>query len=164
MDKGGKGKKKSITITKTPYASKLVGKNFYIRSKSSLLYLDCNFTGDALISEERQDRELFTKWFFQGTDTPGIYFLKNMKTELYLTSNEYGDIYNTSFDEQSGCQKWIVLSSSEAESYIIINNGNSFCLICDNLNRLTISKIIESKYEEASDDILFKIFQFKGKK
>ena len=164
MDKAGKGKKKSTTITKNPYYNRLGGKTFYIKSKFCSLYLDSNNVGDALISEEKAEREIYTKWVFQASDTPGVYTIKNLKTELYISTSDIGELYQTFLDEESCYQKWIVLASSEAENYVIINLGNSFCLSCDKFNKLILTILKEEDYEESPNNILFRIFQLKNKK
>jgi hypothetical protein len=164
MDKGGKGKKKLITITKTSLANKLGAKTFYIKSKFSSLYLDGNHTGDSFLTEEKIERDVFTKWIFQASDSQGVYLLKNLKTELYLTTNEEGDTYNSFLDEDSTYQKWMVMSTSESEIYVIVNMGNNLCLNCSKSNNIGLISLKTSQYEDASNDILFRVFQFKAKK
>ena len=66
--------------------------------------------------------ETIRNWI-KKTDIPGAYTIKHINTNLFLTSNEKGDIFAT-VDLNSSFQKWFVFNSSEAETYAYQNVSN----------------------------------------
>ncbi len=165
MDKGKKGGKvKTITITKTPLATKLGGKNYYVVNRFCGRYLDNNGSGNLFYNDESTERDPYQKWNFAATDTPGVYNIKSIKTELYLTSNEIGDLNVSTIQTESSYQKWIIMSSSETECYVIINSANGFVLTCNKMDNLLMKIIEDNQYQDCQINILFKIFQYKSKK
>jgi hypothetical protein len=165
MDKGKKGGKvKTITITKTPLATKLGGKNYYVVNRFCGRYLDNNASGNLFYNDESSERDQYQKWNFSSTDCPGVYNIKSIKTELYLSSNEIGDLNVSPAELESSYQKWIIMSTSEPECYVIMNSGNGFVLTCNKMDNLLMNILQESQYQDSQVNLLFKIFQYKAKK
>lgn len=116
--KGKKGKKeeKEITISEKKQ-NKMEGKTYYLRSTFNSSYLDCDNIGDVYFSLSDP-----CKWEFIKTDLPGTYFMKHVNTQLFLTSNERGDIFTT-VELNNSFQKWSVFSAGP-ENFAYQNLSN----------------------------------------
>ena len=110
-----KGKVIKIDETKN---NKMDMKKCYMRSVFNFCFLETNNVGDIYFSTTEQN-----KWEFKKTDIQGAYTIKHINTNLFLTSNEKGDIFST-IDLNSSFQKWFVFNSSEAETYAYQNVSN----------------------------------------
>lgn len=161
MDKK-KSKKKTIKLNKTPLATKLGGKSYYMDNKFCTQRLDSNFFGEVFLNQFLV-RNFYQKWEYIVTDTPGIYYLKNVITGLFLTSNQIGDLYTTIF-EGTAYQKWKIMATSEKEIYVFINYGNEFVLDCNVMNMIYLNKLSSEQYEDAKTNILYFIYQNLPKK
>jgi hypothetical protein len=162
MDKG-KNKKKLTEINKTFYY-KLGGKNYYITNKySGGLYMDSNTSGNLFFGEDNEFRNLSRKWVFINTDTPGNYYIKNLSSDLFLTSTENGDLFTTKEDKDSSFQRWGVFNTSD-NLYVIQSICNQFVLSCTKRNQMLIIKLDPKYLTDCPTKILFDIFSFKPKK
>jgi hypothetical protein len=168
MDKGKKGGKggkiKSITLNKTPLATKLGGKNLYIVSRYCGRYTDTNNAGNVFFNEESSERDKYQKWNLIATETPGVYSIRGINTDMYLTSNERGDINTRFLDNETNYQKWSIMTCSEAECYVITNYGNNYILSCNKMDQILMNNLEDSYFEDCPTNILFRMFQYKPKK
>lgn len=125
--KGGKGAKGAKTKVKevnmTDKTNKRLGeKSCYIRGDFNSLYLDSNNVGDVYF-----EMSVVNKWEFIATDLPGGYFIRYIPTQLYLTSNEKGELFTT-IELNSTFQKWQLFETSKPEVYAYQNLSNSLYL------------------------------------
>ena len=104
-----KGKVIQVEETKN---NKMDMKKCYMRSLFNFCFLETNNVGDVYFSTTEQN-----KWEFKKTDIPGAYTIKHINTNLFLTSNEKGDIFAT-VDLNSSFQKWFVFNNYENEPFI----------------------------------------------
>lgn len=117
----GKGKpKKRITINDKPVS--LGGKKCYMMSNYWFQYLDTNNVGDLFFGLTNP-----IKWEFIKSDIDNACLIRHIPTQLYLTTNEKGDVF-TSVDLQSTFQKWWTYPTSEAEVYAYQNCANELWL------------------------------------
>lgn len=164
MDKGKKGsKKKTITINKN-FANKLGGKNYFIESRFCGRFLDCDSTGEVFLNDENIYRNNNQKWGFNITNTPGVYLLKNVQSELYLTTSEKGDLFAAKLDEESTFQKWAIMQTSEDKHFILLSLSNDLVLFTTVMNEVIMSTLDKTMYEDCSTEVIFKIYPLKPKK
>lgn len=161
MDKKKKTNKKTTKVTNL--ATKIGSKSYFMKNKSCYYFLDNNLVGNVFYNE--CDRNLYQKWEFIVTDTIGAYYLKNVITTLYLTSNVLGDLTGSLADESiSSYQKWYVYLTSIPEVYVFTNFGNNYSLDCNKTNQLYINKLSDQMKEDLPNNVLFDIFQKKPPK
>ena len=84
-----KTNKKEVLIEKTK-SNRMDSKTYYIRNTFTSCYLDCNNVGNVYFSLTEP-----CKWEFKKTETPGAYFIRHINTNLFLTSDEHGDLFTT---------------------------------------------------------------------
>jgi hypothetical protein len=133
MDKKKNKKEVDIEYIDKNLQKKYGGKSYYIKMAKS--YIDSNHNGDVFLNEDIKERNPYQKWEFTA-ESPGTYYLKNMMTGLYLTTDDYGSLYTTSYIG-SNFQRWTVYADQIAS---IKNNTNKF-IICKNLvNRLYMTE------------------------
>jgi hypothetical protein len=157
-----KNKKKSITIKTN--ANKLGGKNYFITNKLTCgMYLDTNSYGNLFYSDDSENRNNYRKWLLSNTEMLGVYTIKNIQTELYLTSTENGDLYTSKEDPNSSFQQWQVLSTSES-LYLLQNLHNSMVLSSTKTNQPMMVALDKKYYDECPASVLIDLFSFKPKK
>jgi hypothetical protein len=144
MDKKKNKKEAEIEFIDKYLQKKLGGKSYYI--KMSKCYIDSNNNGDVFLSEDKKERNLYQKWEFT-TESPGTYYLKNLQTSLYLTTDDSGSLYTTTFIGNE-FQRWTVYSD---QITAIRNNTNKFVICKNSTNRLFM---IDKQNIELKDLIL----------
>jgi hypothetical protein len=135
MDKKKKGKEKVIDTSDKGLDKKKGGKSYVILSMICGLYLDSNYQGDVYYYNG-EERNLYHKWLFEKTDSLGQYYLKNVVTGLYLTSDELGNLLTTTF-LGTAYQKWKAFINKELDS-AIKNVGNDYFLSINPLNKIIL--------------------------
>ena len=121
--------KKEVLIEKTK-SNRMDNKTHYMRNTFNSSYLDCNNVGNVYFSLNEP-----CKWEFKKTETPGAYFIKHINTNLFLTSDEHGDLFTTvSLD--STLQKWNVYNTSSPDVYAYQNLSNNLYLFVNNTKLL----------------------------
>ena len=122
-----KSKVKEVTI-ETTKSNRMDGKTYYMRNTFTSCYLDCNNVGNVYFSLNEP-----CKWEFIKTETQGAYFIKHVNTQLYLTSDEHGDLFTT-ISLNSTLQKWNVFNTSSPEVYAYQNLSNELYILVNNTN------------------------------
>ena len=124
-----KTKKKEVKI-ETTKSNRMEGKTYYMRNTFTSCYLDCNNVGNVYFSLNEP-----CKWEFIKTETPGAYYIKHINTQLYLTSDEHGDLFTT-ISLNSTLQKWCVYVTSTPDVFAYQNLSNGFYIFVNNKNEL----------------------------
>lgn len=140
MDKKSKAKKKTMG---KDLALKLNAKLLFIQSNFCKYYLDSNNSGDLFLNSS--ERPPFQKWEFQIADEPGFYFIKNLSTGLYFSSNHLGELFCNVLNPYSSYQRWRINLTSDVDSYCISNVGNDLLLCCSKMNKLFMQIFEEKK-------------------
>ena len=86
MSKKTSKNKKEILIEKTK-SNRMDSKTYYMRNTFTSCYLDCNNVGNVYFSLNEP-----CKWEFKKTETQGAYVIRHINTNLYLTSDDHGDL------------------------------------------------------------------------
>ena len=150
MDKNSKNKNKTMS---KDLALRLDSKTFYIQSNFSKYFIDSNNNGDLFLN--RNDRVANQKWEFTTPDTAGEYFLKNVATGLFLSTNDYGDLFTDIHILESSHQRWKVHNTSDADNYTFVNKGNDFMLVCSNRNIILMKPIDPILFEKLEMPFVF---------
>ena len=148
-----KGKKNpKIQETKN---TRLDSRKCYIQSTFNSCFLDCNNVGDVYFSLENP-----SKWEFSKTDIPGAYTLKNINTNLYLTSNQIGDLFVT-VELNNSYQKWNVFNTGDKndkeENYAYSNLSNDLFFYVSDHDEIYLYP--KDTNEENNFRCIFKTFQ-----
>jgi hypothetical protein len=135
--------------------TRLDSKKCFLQSTFNSCYLDCNNVGDVYFSLDNP-----TKWEFKKTDIPGAYTLKNINTDLYLTSNEIGDLFAT-VELNNSFQKWNVFNTGDKndkeEKYAYANLSNDLYFNISNQDEIYLNP--KSENDENNQRCIFKTFQ-----
>ena len=129
-----KSAKKEVTIEKTK-SNRMDSKTYYMRNTFTSSYLDCNNVGNVYFSLNEP-----CKWEFKKTETPGAYFIRHINTNLFLTSDEHGDLFTT-ISLNSTLQKWNVFNTSSPEVYAYQNLSNGLYLLVNNTNEVFLYEL-----------------------
>ena len=124
-----KSKVKEVTI-ETTKSNRMDGKTYYMRNTFTSCYLDCNNVGNVYFSLNEP-----CKWEFIKTETVGAYYIKHVNTQLYLTSDEHGDLFTT-VSLNSTLQKWNVYKTSTPDVYAYQNLSNGLYIFVNNTNEM----------------------------
>ena len=144
-----KTNKKEVLIEKTK-SNRMDSKTYYMRNTFTSCYLDCNNVGNVYFSLNEP-----CKWEFKKTETPGAYFIRHINTNLFLTSDEHGDLFTTvSLD--STLQKWNVFNTSSPEVYAYQNLSNGLYILVNNTNELFLYDLEHAPNKQSG---LFYTFQ-----
>ena len=144
-----KNSKKKETEISTSTSNRMGGKTYYVRNTFTSCYLDCNNVGNVYFSLNDP-----CKWEFIGTETTGAYYLKHVNTQLYLTSDEHGDLFTT-VGLNSTLQKWLIHTTSINETYAIKNLSNNLYILVNNTNDIYLYELNDTNKETG----LFYAFQ-----
>jgi hypothetical protein len=156
MDKNSKNKNK---VMFKELALRLNNKGFYLQSNYCKYFLDSNNNGDLFLN--KNERTANQKWEFFTPDTAGEYFLKNISTGLYLSSNDYGDLFTDVQILDSSYQRWKIHNTTDADNYTIINKANDLIISCNKTNKIIMKPIDPIVYEKL--EFMF-VFTFTAKK
>lgn len=156
-----KNKKKDKTLS-NDLALKLKGKSLFFQSFSCKYYLDSNNSGDLFLSST--ERQGFQKWEFQMADLPGFYFIRNTITDLYVSSNECGELFCNILNPNSSYQRWRVNLTSEPEWHVIFNVGNDLILGLNKLNKLMLKVFDKALFEKLDTMFAFLLYSKKPEK
>ena len=154
MSKKTNKNKKEIALGTTK-ARNLDGKTFFIKNTASFYFLDCNNIGNVYFVEKKPNDPSPNKWEFIKTESVGTYYIKHVNTQLYLTSDEHGDIFTT-IPLNSTLQKWNIYSTSVAETYNVQNMSNELYLLESKTDDVYLYMIDDDKKK---DFAFFHIFQ-----
>ena len=144
-----KSKVKEVEIT-TNKSNRMDGKTYYMRNTFTSCYLDCNNVGNVYFSLIEP-----CKWEFIKTETPGAYYLKHVNTQLYLTSDEHGELFTT-VSLNSTLQKWNVYTTSTPDTYAYQNLSNGLYILVNNMNEIFLYYLDNSINKQSG---LFYTFQ-----
>jgi len=103
------------------------------------------------------NRGVYQKWEFVGTDTPGVYYIRNAQTQFVLSSNSKGDIF-TDILTYASTQQWIVYPHTE--NSVIRNFSNEFVL--DTGKMMSIFSTVFDEKVEPKQGCLWKITGGRG--
>jgi len=129
-----KKKVKIIAIVNTT-ANKLDSKKMYMRSSFNSCYLDNNNVGDVYFSLDNPN-----KWEYKGTDMIGAYTIKSLNTNLFLTTNERGEIFTTYDLNSSSYQKWYVINTDTKDVYLYKNFANDLIVKVSPLDEIYLDE------------------------
>ena len=144
-----KSNKKEVTIEKTK-SNRMDKKTFYMRNTFNSSYLDCNNVGNVYFSLNEP-----CKWEFIKTETVGAYYIKHVNTQLYLTSDEHGDLFTT-VSLNSTLQKWNVYKTSTPDVYAYQNLSNGLYIFVNNTNEMFLYLLEQAPNKQSG---LFYTFQ-----
>ena len=141
--------KKEVLIEKTK-SNRMDKKTFYMRNTFNSSYLDCNNVGNVYFSLNDP-----CKWEFIKTETPGAYFIKHVNTQLYLTSDEHGELFTT-VSLNSTLQKWNVFNTSSPDVYAYQNLSNELYILVNNTDDIFLYDLEHAPNKQSG---LFYTFQ-----
>ena len=147
-----KKKNKCKTMSKD-LALRLNNKILYLQSNFCKYFLDSNNNGDLFLN--RNDRVANQKWEFSTPDVAGEYFLKNVSTGLYLSTNDYGDLFTDIQILESSYQRWKIHNTTDPDNYTIVNKGNDLIISCNKTNKIIMRPIDPIVYENLENPFLF---------
>ncbi len=149
MSKKTSKNKKEILIEKTK-SNRMDSKTYYMRNTFTSCYLDCNNVGNVYFSLNEP-----CKWEFKKTETQGAYVIRHINTNLYLTSDEHGDLFTT-VSLNSTLQKWNVFNTSSPDIYAYQNLSNGLYIFVSKANELFMYELDQAPDKQTG---LFYTFQ-----
>ena len=139
----GKGKKVEVNII-NKVVTRLHQRSFFIKSCDSAGLLDSNYVGRVVLSESDNNRQVYQKWEFNATDTPGVYTLKSILSGLLLSGDELGNVFTDVVDQYNSFQKWYCLETTSG-NFVIKNYSSNLALTNSILNDLYSREVPGSK-------------------
>jgi len=158
MDKS----KKKLQTLRNDMALKFNGKTLFFQSKCVKTFVDSNHCGELFLSST--ERQGYQKWEFQMADLPGFYYIKNVTTGLYISSNECGEIFCNVLDPNSSYQRWRVNLTSEPEWYVLYNVGNDMVLGINKFNKLLMRVFDKELFNKLESSYVFLLYAKKPEK
>jgi hypothetical protein len=163
MDKkGGKGKGKVVTVNLTNKAvTRFNSKLFFVRSVDANMLLDANYVGKIVLSDPDNNRQVYQKFEFSSTETPGVYTMKSVLSGLFLSGDEVGNIFADVQDTYNSFQKWYILETT-AGTYCIRNYSSNLAITVSLLNELYCRELPGSSKQKVLEGKEWKIVEVQG--
>ena len=133
-----KGKGKAVELEAGKH--KWYNKGCFLKGRSTYKFLDCTVTSELFLTlEARKNNQ---KWLLTKEGK-----LKNTDTELFLTSEENGDLY-LDLEKDDIHQLWTYENTNDKLMWVIKNKGNSLFLRCNKMSQLILGELDEKSIEK----------------